>query len=153
MQLFEIFRQIEDAEGTEQVFTVVKSEFLAKASPSAGSAIFFKLGKALSAKLQNQNDWLAFLQRIWDEGGRAGKLIGLALMSTKIDEPGTIVPALYRLALTAESQEVAEKLGVGVLEKMVRSDRESFAELLNDWQSDENIEVANMAKIVKKRME
>jgi len=148
----EIWKEIEGAGNPDRIFEVVKSSFLDTATPQAGSAVFYKLGKALSAKLTDQSDWLSFLQRIWDEGGRAGKLVGLALLSTKVDDPGAIVPALYRLALSAESQEVAEKLGVGVLEKVVRSDRENFNDLLTEWQTDENEGVSVMAKKVKERI-
>ena len=132
-----IWRDIESAQTGEQLLTAIKSTVLDSAYEHSGSSIFYKIGKNISEKIDN-NEALQVLENLWDNGGRAGKLIGVELISRKADDPGTYMFVIYRLAQTCDFPEVSLRLGKKVLGRFVKEDPESYSELLDQWAEENN---------------
>ena len=117
---------------------------------NSGTAAAIGLGKAISRSDLSLEQILPLVQFFWDENSEAGKTFAVSILSKRAKLGDRLMPVIYRMILSCESDEAAERMALTFLTRFFKENPD-YAGVLADWEQDPAPYMKKIVEIIKQR--
>jgi hypothetical protein len=124
--------------------------FFGKFKDNSGTIVAIGLGKLLSKSDLHLEQILPLVQHFWDKGNFLEKVFAVSLLAKRTREK-SLVPVLYRLAISSGQEAEVERLALSFAVKFFKENPE-MAELLEEWRNEKAPMLSKMANFIKERL-
>jgi len=117
----------------------------------SGTMVALGLGKTIAKSDLTLEALLPLVQHFWDSEDYISKTFAVAILSKKTKEGSALVPVLYRLILSCEKDEEAERLALSFAGRFFRDNKEMQI-MLDEWEHEPAPYFKKVVEMVKERL-